>query len=318
MDHIRVQAGRITGDVAKPARNDPKLEAVVAGIPIRKFVVNGGEHLQLGHIDQEELSVYINGPGTVSGDGKVQNLTLVLNGPGTADLGDLQVGDANLSLLGPGKVTLSPHGDVKLFVAGNAMVRPLTQPSSIKRRIIGPAVIQTPEGSEINPPPVAPRPPAPAIQATPATPPGAAPMQMQVPMPNVDVKAIASAAASAAVAAAMGAARDRVVVNGKRNVDLGHIDQDHLSLRLNGDSSVTAEGRVDALDLTISGDGNANLGRLAARSVVVHISGSGNAVIAPAEDLEAHLTGSGNIRLVTRPAHIERHVRGKGNIVELP
>src|SRR3569833_3228855 len=93
MDHIRFQAGRITGDVAKPARTAPQQEAVVAGIPIRKFVVNGGEHLQLGHVGQEELSVYINGPGRVSGDGKVQNLTLVLNGPGIADLGDLQVGD---------------------------------------------------------------------------------------------------------------------------------------------------------------------------------------------------------------------------------
>ena len=209
---------------------------------------------------------------------------------------------------------------MKLFAAGDAIVRLLTQPSSIKRRIIGQAVIQTPEGSEINPPPVAPRaetPARPATPATPMTPPGAAPMQMPMPMPNVDAKAIASAAASAAIAA-IGATRDRIVVNGKRNVDLGHIDQEHLSLRLNGDSSVTAEGRVEALDLTISGDGNANLGRLAARSVVVRVSGSGGAVVGPAGGLEAHLTGSGNIRLVTRPAHIERHVRGKGNIIELP
>lgn len=311
MDHIRVQAGRITGDVAKPAPDAARLQAVVSGIPIRKFVVNGGEKLQLGHIDQEELTVHINGGGSVSGDGKVQNLTLVMNGPGTADLGALQVDDANVSVLGPGNVTLSPHGDVKLFLAGNALVRMLTRPASIKRRVIGSAVIQILDSSDITPGPVAPRA---ATPATPATPPGAAPMPMPMPVP---VPVVPQEPPRPPVGDVNAVTHDKVFVRGSQNVDLGHVDQEHLSVMIGGNGSVKAEGRVDVLDVQIGGNGNANLGGLAARRVVVNIAGNGNATVAPAEELRANILGSGNVRLTTRPQSIERHVVGDGRVIEL-
>ena len=60
MQHVRVGDGRIVSDRA-PRRDEPKMEAVISGVPIRKFVVNGRENLDLGHIEQESLDVHLNG-----------------------------------------------------------------------------------------------------------------------------------------------------------------------------------------------------------------------------------------------------------------
>ena len=64
------------------------------------------------------------------------------------------------------------------------------------------------------------------------------------------------------------------------------------------------------------GSGNASLGGLKARHVSVEIAGPGNAIVAPTEDLKVNILGSGNVRLTTRPAQIERHIIGSGQVIE--
>jgi hypothetical protein len=322
VDHVRFGAGRITSSAPVPRRQAAGLQAVVSGVPIRKFVVNGGERLELGHIDQDDLAIHINGNGKVSGDGRVRDLTLVLNGPGRADLGGLSVGDATVSVLGPGWVTLAPHGDLKLFVAGNAHIALLTRPESLTRRIVGQAIIETPDGTERAPPPPAAREATPQASATPATPatpampPGAMPVPVPAPVPLVIPPA--AGGSSGDTSGVRSRDRDHVTVTRARSVDLGHIDQDDLTISLPGSGSVTAQGRVDTLTVHVMGSGNANLGRLTARHVTVHIAGGGNVTVAPTEDVEVHIAGSGNVRLATKPDRIERHIRGSGRIVEAP
>jgi hypothetical protein len=297
VDHVRFGAGRITADAAVPRRQAAKLRAVVSGVPIRKFVVNGGEKLQLGHIDQENLSLYVNGAGTVSGNGKVGDLQLVLSGPGKADLGDLSVGDATVSILGSGEVVLSPTGALKLFMAGNGHIVLKTRPASIKRRILGNAVIETPDGTEREA-----RSPAPL---------GAVPMPVQDPV-QAQVQVVIPP-----LAGTPSASTDHVQINASKNVDLGHIDQDHLTVSVPGSGSVTAQGRVETLEVNVMGSGNARLGELKARRVAVNIFGSGNATVAPTEELKARITGSGHVRLTTKPARIERAITGSGGVIEM-
>jgi hypothetical protein len=221
VDHVRFGAGRITSDAPVPRRESAKLEGVVSGVPIRKFVVNGGETLELGHIDQDALAIHINGNGKVQGEGRVRDLTLALNGAGKADLGDLSVRDATVSVLGAGKVTLSPHGDLKLFVAGNALISLLTRPESITRRIVGQAAIETPDGTEHARPARAENPATPATPATPPTPPGAMPVPVQEPVQTQVQVVIPPVAASSSKILQD---RDHITVTGNRSVDLGHID----------------------------------------------------------------------------------------------
>ncbi len=138
IEHVRVSEGRIAADSKLSRKSGRKVEAVVTGIPIRKFVVNGGEHLDLGEMKQPDLDLHINGNGTVTGSGEVDHFRLTVAGPGTAALGGLSVtADAKIAILGNGVVALAPTGDVRLFIAGNGKLDMASKPRSISQTIIG-------------------------------------------------------------------------------------------------------------------------------------------------------------------------------------
>ena len=291
MKHIRVGSGRIGSDVAAATPDGKRLQAVVSGVAIRKFVVNGGESLQLGHIDQEGLDLHINGNGTVSGDGKVSRLNLIISGPGKAELGGLSVGDAKVSIFGNGTATLSPHGEVQLFIAGSGKFGLLTRPARLRQTIIGSGTVSqgagdTAPGSQS--PPLPPVPPSPPER-----------MQQEVPIPvQIDAKTGA------------------VFVRGPKDVDIGHIEQPKLRVTVMNSGSATGEGKVDVLNVAVLGSSKANLGRIAARTVSVAIMGSGTAFVAPSDELKVTIMGSGDVHLLTRPAKIQRTIVGSGRIIE--
>ena len=138
LQHVKVSEGRITADTSVTRASGKKVEAVVSGAPIRKFVVNSNENLDLGDINQEGLDLHLNGSGTISGRGKVEHLDLTIAGSGEAKLGGLEVmGDTKVSILGNGDASLSPHGRVKLFVAGSGNLKMLTKPAELRQTIIG-------------------------------------------------------------------------------------------------------------------------------------------------------------------------------------
>ncbi len=288
--HVRVGDGRIASSSA-PRRGGRKMEAVITGVPIRKFVVNGGENLQLGQIDQPALDLYINGSGLVTGTGRVSQFSLVISGPGKAELGGLAVSAAaNVSILGNGTASLAPHGDLKLFIAGNGKLSLLSQPRTIRQTIIGNGEISriAAEAAANNA--------AKSLQET--------------------VKQQVQQAMSHTMPPRDNAKDGAVMVRGRQSVDLGHVEQESLNITVANSGSVTAEGKVDSLSVNVLGSGNADLGKLAARTVNLVIAGSGNAAIAPGEDLKVTILGSGSAHLVTRPARIERSILGSGRIIE--
>lgn len=344
LEHVRVSDGRIAADTSVTRSSGKKVEAVVSGVAIRKFVVNGGENLDLGEINQEGLDLYLNGSGTVSGRGKVDRLKLTIAGPGRAKLGGLEVmGDASISILGSGDATLSPRGRVRLFIAGSGNLQLLTKPAELRQTIVGSGEVSQLAGDA-------------AKEA----------------LKSVEVSRIASESARNAIRATLGngaigdiaaeAARNgienaqierhvqegiaqglaqaerhmpqppmppfppgppevvekngEVTVPSYKDVDLGHVERDSLTVTIASSGSATAEGKVDHLTVNVMGSGNANLGKLAARTVSVMLMGSGSATVAPGQELNAHIMGSGDVHLATRPARIERSIMGSGRIIE--
>ena len=329
LQHVRVSDGRIAADASITRVSGRRVEAVISGVPIRKFVINGGENLDLGEIDQPGLDLHLNGSGTVSGRGKVDKLNLTIAGPGKANLGGLSVlGDANISILGSGDTVLSPHGRVKLFIAGSGKLQLLTRPAELRQTVLGSGEVSQLTGEA-------------AREA----------------LRSVDISRIASEAASNALQANLGngsigqmaaeAARKgidnaqieqqvqqgiakglsqpmvamdtkngNVAMRGHKDVDLGHVERDTLNVTIANSGSLTAEGKVDRLTISIMGSGDARLGKLAARSVSVMVMGSGSATIAPSEELKANIMGSGDVHLLTRPQKIERAIMGSGRIIE--
>jgi len=94
------------------------------------------------------------------------------------------------------------------------------------------------------------------------------------------------------------------------------VDRQSLTVTVANSGSTTAEGKVDTLNVTVLGSGHADLGKVAARRVVVAIMGSGRATVAPGEELKVTIMGSGDVHLLTKPAKIERSIMGSGQIVE--
>jgi hypothetical protein len=308
--HVRVGNGRIESDTTVTHSSGAKLQAVVSGVALRKFVINGGENLDLGKIDQPDLDLHINGRGTVSGHGQTQRLNLVISGSGKANLGDLSVGDAKVSILGSGKTTLSPHGEVQLFIAGSGRLYLLTHPASLRQTIVGSGRVSegpagaAPDAAPTTPPaPLAPSvPPAPPAPPTPPTP-FVSQEQMQRTL-QLQLQVLVDPKTG------------NVLVRGNKLVDIGHVDQQTLNVTVADSGSATGEGKVDTLNVSVLGSGQANLGRIAARKVAVQIMGSGAATVAPSDELQVSIVGSGDVHVLTHPARIARSIMGSGHIVE--
>jgi hypothetical protein len=324
LEHVRVADGRIGSDRAVSRHGGKRLDAVVSGVPIRKFVVNGTENLDLGEIDQPNLDLHINGTGKVQGRGKVEQLNLSISGPGNADLGGLSVGDAKVSILGSGDAALSPHGRVKLFIAGSGRLRLLTRPVELRQTIVGSGQVEQLTGEAARN----------ALEISRiAT--DTASDAIQAALGNDGIGRIAAEAARKGIESAQidqqireGVAKGlsqsvlqdpksgSVYVRGSHDTDLGHIDQKSLKVTVANSGTVTADGKVDDLSISVMGSGDARLGKLAARNVSVQIMGSGDVTVAPSEELKVTIMGSGNVHLLTRPARIQRSIMGSGHIVE--
>jgi hypothetical protein len=319
MKDVRVGEGRIASEAPRHS-NGRKLEAVVSGIAIRKFVVNGGENLNLGHIDQRELDVHLNGAGTVSGEGRVDELNLVIAGPGNADLGKLSVtADAKVSILGNGTASLAPKGNLRLFIAGNGRLSLLSQPKTISRTILG--------SGDVGPAPVAPEPPPPppplpSMPPPPPPPPMSAQIEQQVHKIERQVHKIEQQAQNIQQQAMANAkvysntATGEFVLSGSRDTNFGRIERESARISVMNSGTATAEGKVDRLTVNVMGSGKAQLGKLSAREILITVAGSGEATIAPGESANITILGSGKVYLQTRPQRIDRRIMGSGEIVE--
>ncbi len=348
LQHVKVSDGRIALDTNIPRASGRKIEAVVSGATIRKFVINGGENLDLGEIDQQGLDLHVNGSGTVSGRGKVEQLNLTIAGSGQANLGGLSVmGDSNVSILGSGDAALSPHGKVKLFIAGSGDLKLLTKPSELRQTVVGSGSARQLTGDEAKKAAVY------SYKYDYDYKYDYGEQAAKDAMRSVDTARIASDAANNATRSVLGtggigdiaaqaakkgiesAQIDRhvregvargllqtdpgtggVFIRGSNDTDLGHIEQEALTVTVANSGSLTAEGKVDRLTVNVMGSGNARLGKLTARTVTVSVMGSGSATVAPSESLKATIMGSGDVHLVNKPASVQQSIMGSGHIVQ--
>ncbi|MGQ3036155.1 MAG: GIN domain-containing protein, partial [Neoaquamicrobium sediminum] len=74
-----------------------------------------------------------------------------------------------------------------------------------------------------------------------------------------------------------------------------------VQLEIRGSGSVSANGTADAVDVNISGSGDAALRKLTAKSVRVNIQGSGDASLTAQVDADVFVSGSGDVELSGGP-----------------
>jgi hypothetical protein len=109
----------------------------------------------------------------------------------------------------------------------------------------------------------------------------------------------------------------RFHIAGSGDLTLQGLDQPELKTEISGSGSIRADGKVEQLDIKISGSGSSDFAKVTGRDAKVKISGSGDADIAPTNDANIHISGSGEVRLHSSPATTEEHVSGSGTIRRL-
>ncbi|WP_309088761.1 GIN domain-containing protein [Phenylobacterium sp.] len=102
--------------------------------------------------------------------------------------------------------------------------------------------------------------------------------------------------------------------SGANRLTIENYRQPSLSVDISGASEITARGETEALDIDISGAGEAHMGDLRTRDAEVDISGAGEATVAPTAKARLEISGMGEINLLTDPAELESDISGAGRI----
>ena len=90
----------------------------------------------------------------------------------------------------------------------------------------------------------------------------------------------------------------RLGISGSGRVVMEKLAQPDLRVSISGSGSITGQGAVDNLDLTISGAGKARLGEVAVKNLTVEVSGSGNVEASPSDEADIRISGSGKVHLL--------------------
>lgn len=106
----------------------------------------------------------------------------------------------------------------------------------------------------------------------------------------------------------------RFEVSGSSDLSIADFNQPSLAVTISGSADVTAAGRTDVLDLSISGSGDAYMDGLKTTDATVDVTGSGTARIAPTGKASITISGSGDVDLAARPAQLITNVSGSGSI----
>jgi hypothetical protein len=100
---------------------------------------------------------------------------------------------------------------------------------------------------------------------------------------------------------------------GVGSVEVTGIQGRKLSVSLDGVGSMTISGRVDVLDLSLSGVGSFQGQELKTNQAKVRNKGVGNAVVNVSERLEASVLGVGSIEYIGSP-QVQESVKGMGSV----
>jgi hypothetical protein len=134
------------------------LTLVVTAPAVTHFDLASDGTLSIDGYKQEKLNLDVAGSAKVTAKGEAKAVELSIAGSGVADLSDLKVADADITVDGSGETTLAPTGAVNVDIAGSGDVTLLNHPSKLETNVSGSGSIHQKDGIA---PPSPPEPPAP-------------------------------------------------------------------------------------------------------------------------------------------------------------
>jgi hypothetical protein len=104
-------------------------------------------------------------------------------------------------------------------------------------------------------------------------------------------------------------------LSGSGQISATGISTPQLTVTISGSGQVSAAGTATRLDVTINGDGRAQLSQLTARDVHAVVSGSGLIQVTATTSLDAAVPGSGTIVYSGNPPQVTTSVTGSGTVI---
>jgi hypothetical protein len=138
LDQLRVGQGeiRFCRDCWGTSRG--RLDITVSGVALRNVALaGGGEEIQLGRLDQDDLRLSISGSGKASADGRIDRLQLSISGSGTVRMDDAAVQRADIHIAGSGKVNVTPRQEANVHVAGSGDIQMKARPARLNQFVTG-------------------------------------------------------------------------------------------------------------------------------------------------------------------------------------
>ena len=103
-------------------------------------------------------------------------------------------------------------------------------------------------------------------------------------------------------------------IAGRSDLTLDHVNQASLRAEVAGTGTITANGKVDDLDIKMAGIGHADFRRVTGRSARVMMAGVAGADIAPSESANIKIAGPSTINLYSSPKELDTQIAGPGRL----
>lgn len=103
-------------------------------------------------------------------------------------------------------------------------------------------------------------------------------------------------------------------VSGSGQLKVSGLNGGETAIALSGSGRIEADGKLDAVNLVISGSGLADMPKLVVTDANVVISGSGSALVDARGALNVKVSGSGVVRYIGAPKDINTSISGSGSV----
>jgi len=135
--HLRIENGKIDLD-CRGWRDRDKIKLTLPGREFRKFAIAGRSDLTLDRVNQATLRAEVAGTGTITANGKVDDLDIQMAGIGHADFRKVAARSARVQMAGVAGADIAPSESAKINIAGPSTVNLYSNPKDLDTRIAGP------------------------------------------------------------------------------------------------------------------------------------------------------------------------------------
>lgn len=140
--HLRIRGGTVDMNCRGWHNRLKGVTITFPGREFRKFRLAGTGKMNLNGLNQAALDIDMAGVGTITANGKVDDLSIRMAGVSTADFAHVTGRKAKVKMAGVNKAHIAPSEEADVDIAGPSEVTLHSNPPKLDTRIAGPGSIR--------------------------------------------------------------------------------------------------------------------------------------------------------------------------------